>query len=59
MMGEEACAAGRKNVLNKYEPHSFPTLSRTCEARAVRKVHTLHAVGEHELVDNTCGSEGE
>ena len=59
MMGEEACAAGRKNVLNKYEPHSFLTLSRTCEARAAVEVHGLHAFGEHDLVDGTCGREGQ
>ena len=23
------------------------------------EVHTLHAVGEHDLVDSTCGREGE
>ena len=35
------------------------TVSRTGEALAVRKVHFLHAHGEHDLVDGTCGSEGE
>ena len=34
------------------------TLSRTCEALAPLEVHGLHAVGEHELVDSTCGREG-
>ena len=35
------------------------TLSRTCEALAVAEVHTLHAFGEHDLVDSACGREGE
>ena len=35
------------------------TLSRTCEALADREVHGLHAFGEHDLVDGTCGREGE
>ena len=35
------------------------TLSRTCEARAVLEVHGLHTLGEHDLVDGTCGREGE
>ena len=34
------------------------TLSRTCEALAELEVHGLHAVGEHDLVDGTCGREG-
>ena len=34
------------------------TLCRTCDAIAVLEVHALHALGEHELVDSTCG-EGE
>ena len=33
------------------------TLSRTCKALAVIEVHTLHAFGELELVDSTCGWE--
>ena len=35
------------------------TLSRTCEALTEHKVHFLHALGEHELVDGTCGREGQ
>ena len=46
-------------LFNKYEPHSSETLSRTCDALAVGEVHTLHAVGEHDLTDITCGWEGE
>ena len=34
-------------------------LSRTCDAVAVVEVHTLHALGEHDLVDSTCEREGE
>ena len=48
---------------NKYEPHSLYThsltLSRTCEAPAVVEVNTLHAFRELDLVDSTCGWEGE
>ena len=33
------------------------TLSRTCEVEALREVHGLHAFGEHDLVDGTCGRE--
>ena len=33
-------------------------LSRTCEALAVLEVHAMHAFGEHDLVDGTCGREG-
>ena len=52
-------AAGRQNVLNKYEPSASLILdSRTCEATAVLEVHTLHALGEHELADVTCEREG-
>jgi hypothetical protein len=29
------------------------TLSRTCKALAVIEVHTLHALGKHDLVDST------
>ena len=29
------------------------TLNRTCDALAPTEVHTLHAVGEHDLVDST------
>ena len=35
------------------------TLSRTCEALAPFEVHALNALGEHELANVTCGSEGE
>ena len=34
------------------------TFSRTCEALAVAEVHALHAFGEYDLVDSTCGREG-
>ena len=34
-------------------------LSRTCEALARTKVHGLHAVREHDLVNSTCGWESE
>ena len=57
MRKEKTRAAGRKNVLNKYEPHSSLTVSRTCEALAAAEVHALHALGEHDLVDGTCGWE--
>ena len=33
------------------------TLSRTCEAEAAGEAHVLHALGEHDLVDSTCGWE--
>ena len=36
-----------------------PNFSRTCEAVAPCEDHTLHALGEHDLVDSTCGWEGE
>ena len=51
-------AAGRQNILNKYDPHSSLTLSHTCDGPAVLEVHTLHAHGEHDLVDGACGKEG-
>ena len=35
------------------------TVSRTCEAIALLEVHGLHAFGEHDLVDGTCGREGD
>jgi hypothetical protein len=35
------------------------TLCRTCDALAAEEVHALHALGEHDLVDSTCGKEGE
>jgi hypothetical protein len=53
MRNEEASAAGRQNVLNKYDHHSSPNISRTCDAPALGEVHTLHAFGEHDLVDGT------
>jgi hypothetical protein len=46
-------------LFNKYEPHSSLAQARTCEATAPLEVHTLHAVGEHDLTDITCGWEGE
>ena len=53
---EGRAAAGRQNVLNKYDNHSSPiTLSRTCDARAAVDVHFLHALGEHKFTDVTCG----
>ena len=56
---EEACAAGRQNVLlNNTFTHSL-TLSRTCEGIATHEVHFLHALGEHELANVTCEREGE
>ena len=58
MRNEEASAAGQ-NVLNKYDHHSSLTLSRTCDAPAAVEVHTLHALGEHDLVDGACEKEGE
>jgi len=32
--------------------------SRTVEVVALVEVHTLHAFGEHDLVDSTCEREG-
>ena len=55
----------RKNLFNKNniqgtsDPHSSLILSRTCEALAAAEVRLLHALGEHDLVDRTCGWEGE
>ena len=57
-MRSEGCAVdGRQNVLNNYDHHSSlrVTISRTCEANAHLKVHTLHALGEHDLVDSSWG----
>ena len=48
--------AGRKNLLNKYDLHSYLTLSRTCEVPASPEVHFLHAFGEHDLVDGARDS---
>ena len=39
--------------------HSTLTLSRTGETKARLEIHVLHALGEHDLVDGTCGREGE
>ena len=36
-----------------------PFLFRTCEVPAAAEVHLLHAFGEHDLVDGTCGRKGE
>jgi hypothetical protein len=48
-----------QNVFNKYKNLTHPlTPSGTCEADAVAEVHTLHALGEHELVNCTCEREG-
>ena len=57
MRNEGRAAAGRQNVLNKYDHHSSLTVSLTCEVIAVLEVHGLHALGEHDLVDSTCGRE--
>ena len=38
---------------------THPEISRTCEARAAAEVHGLHAFGEYDLVDSTCGREGD
>ena len=35
------------------------SLSRTCEATAVREGHGLHAFGKYDLVDSACGREGD
>jgi hypothetical protein len=53
MRNKGRAAAGRQNVLNKYDHHSSLTLCRTCDARAQGEVHALHAHGEHDLVDST------
>ena len=37
---------------------THPPNRRTCDVLAVLEVHTLHALGEHDLVDSTCGREG-
>ena len=50
-------AAGRGNVLNKYEPHSSLTPSLTFEATAVAEVHALHAHGKFQLPDIPCEKE--
>ena len=47
------------NIQGTSDPHSSLILSRTCEALAAAEVHLLHALGEHDLVDGTCGREGE
>ena len=39
--------------------HSSLNISRTGEAPAILEGHALHAIGEHDLVDGTCGREGE
>jgi hypothetical protein len=47
------------NLFNNYNHHSSSNShSRTCEAIAAVEVHSLHAFGEHDLVDSTCGREG-
>jgi hypothetical protein len=46
-------------LFNKYEPHSSLAQPRTFEAIARLEVHGLHALGEHDLTDITCGWEGE
>ena len=44
-------------LINKYDLHSSLAQPRTFEATAVTEVHFLHALGEHEFVDGTCGRE--
>ena len=59
---EGRSAAGRQTYETIFRKMTFThplNLSRTGEARAPREVHGLHAHGEHDLVDSTCGSEGE
>ena len=68
MRNEEAIAADRRKLESwtLTRPSSQP---RTCEPpnifRAVPcpfafpEVHALHSLGEHDLVDSTCGWEGE
>ena len=34
-----------------------PDSARTCDVPAALEVHTLHAVGEHDLVNGTCDRE--
>ena len=46
-------------LFNKYEPHSSLAQPRTFEVTAALEVHTLHALGEHDLVDGTCRWEDE
>ena len=48
-----------KNVLNNMNLTHLLTLSRTFQALAEAEVHGLHSFGEHNLVDSTCGREGE
>ena len=38
---------------------NFPEISRTSKFRALLEVHGLHAFGEYDLVDSTCGREGD
>ena len=38
---------------------THPYLSLTCEALAPFEAHTLHAFGEHDLVDSACEREVE
>ena len=59
MRNEEARAAVASKLFNKYEPHSSLAQPRTFEATARLEAHTLHALGEHDLTDITCGWEGE
>ena len=46
-------------LINKYDLHSSLAQPRTFEATARIEVHGLHALGEHDLTDITCGWEGE
>jgi hypothetical protein len=47
---KDVLAAGRQNVLNKYDHHSS-LLGRTCEAHAPTEIHTLHVLGKVQLPD--------
>jgi hypothetical protein len=58
MRNEETRALASK-LFNKHEPHSSLAQPRTFEATARMEVHGLHALGEHDLTDITCGWEGE
>jgi hypothetical protein len=57
----ESGAAGLKNLYNNAQEDDLihNNVSRTCDARALSEAHCLHALGEHDLVDSTCGREGE
>ena len=58
MRNEGAFAAKSPKTINMTFTHTL-NRSRTCKARAAKEVHGLHAFGEHDLVDGTCGREGD